>query len=129
MANLTASTLYADASKWDEHRPDHTAILNSLGGRVAVGRDKVEQMYLNMATRSPTVVAFVITGSEDFIHIGHTMTQFPQDLVNPVPFGDNSVVLVGDLIDAAVPIILPGDMFARLSLTHCKTSDLSLIHI
>ena len=123
MANLTASTLYADASKWDEHRPDHAALLTKIGGGVTAARDKVEQMYLNMATRSPTAVAFVITGSEDYIHISHTLTQFPQDVVNPVPFGDNSIVLIGDSIDAAVPIILPGDTFARTSMTYCKTSD------
>ena len=59
------SALFADAAQWDNPAPDYDALIVLLGGTAAgagapavYDRNQTAAGLANLATRSPTVVAF-----------------------------------------------------------------------
>ena len=55
-----SSAIYGNAVHWDVHRPDHGAFIANLGGGSAANRSDTATAVLNLAARSPTVVAACI---------------------------------------------------------------------
>ena len=74
-----SSAIYGDARHWDVHRPDHGAFLQNFGAGNAADRNATAVATLNLAARSPTVVAMIMDGDDDHIYVLHTMTRFPAD--------------------------------------------------
>ena len=69
------STLYSDvvleAAHWEDHRPDHALQLATVGAAAATLGPAVSHAVLNIATCSPTVLAVVLAGDVEYIHIGY----------------------------------------------------------
>ena len=51
---------------------------------------------VSLATRTPTLIAFVPDNDNDAIYIGHSLTIYPSDPANTLPFDDEVIALVGD---------------------------------
>ena len=75
MAN--PSTLYSDlverAHHWEEPSPSYVALTGAVGGGSASNRADTAEAILNLFQRSPMVLAFVVQGDEDCIHVGHSI--------------------------------------------------------
>ena len=115
------STLASNAGLWPNHDPPYADIMAALGSGTA-SRNEAMSGVVGLATRTPIVVAFVITGDEDHVYVGHSPMTFPTDPLATTPFDGRVVVLVGDDVGSAVPMVLPPEHFGRsderLTLTH-----------
>ena len=107
------SDLLVDPDRWDASNPAYDEILAVVGAGAATNSANTARAVVNLSIRSPVAIAFVITGDEDHIHVGHTPTLFPQDITSNTPYDNNVVVLVGDKVDACVPLVLPDAAFQR----------------
>ena len=76
-----ASTLYSDIASdpahWTEHAPDHAGLLAFVGGGATTARGAVQTHLTNLNTRSPTLLAFVLSQDPDHIHIGYGPAAYP----------------------------------------------------
>ena len=122
MADRLASTLFADADQWDDHAPDHAAILTEIGGASARTAPQVAVSVLNLAQRSPVAVAFKITGDVEHIYVAHSLSLFPQDLLDHTAFDFQTVALLGNNFDTATPVVLSPDASGRINDTRCQTA-------
>ena len=117
------STLFSDvvleAGLWDDHRPDHGLLLTTVGAGAATAGPATSRALLNIAARSPTVLAFVLAGDVKHVYVGYAPSLFPGDLAVPTPFDDKVVVLVGDDIPTSVTITLPDTAFQRTAAIRC----------
>ena len=115
------STLASNAALWPSHDPPYADIMAALGSGTA-SRNEVMSGVVGLATRTPIVLAFVIHGDEDHVYVGHSPMTFPNDPVSTTPFDGRVVVLVGDDVGSAVPMVLAPEHFGRsderLTLTH-----------
>jgi hypothetical protein len=109
------SDVLGDAGHWDSYQPDHALLLATVGAAVATPGPQVSRAILNTASHSPTVLAFVLAGDAEHIHVGYAPSLYPQDLAVATPFDNQVVVLVGDDINLSVPIVLPDDAFTRIA--------------
>ena len=116
------SILLADATKWTHFNADHATLLATVGGGSVSDRAACLTGLLNTSAHTPVVLAFVISGDEDYIHVGHTLTTFPAVLGSATPFDNLPVVLVGDTADTATPVALTADAFGRCADTNCHTN-------
>ena len=82
-------------------------------GPGTAARNEVISGLVGLATRTPITVAFVIQGDEDHVYVGHSPSIFPTDPLSTTPFDGRVVLLVGDDIAAAVPMVLPAEHFGR----------------
>lgn len=128
MAAATPTPLYSnifrDPSQWRNPNPDYTTIVGVLGGGAGTDQNAAARAAVNMAAQAPVVFAMSIEGSGDYVYVGHSATTFPQDLTETTPYDNHVVMLTGNNVDAAVPIVLPPAAFARLggnSRTHTLT--------
>ena len=124
---MAAPTLHSDlhrnAARWTDASPDYVGLLATAGGGIATPSPDVSTGLVNLATRSPVVLAFIMDSDPDYIYVGHSPTRFPGDLTDPQPFDNDTVVLVGDQDASIVPIVLPNNAFARLpSNVTCHTA-------
>ena len=113
------SDVVLEAGLWDDHRPDHTLLLATVGGAAATAGPAVSTALLNIAARSPTVLAFVLAGDIGHVHVGYAPTRFPGDLAFPTPHDGKMVVLIGNNIPTSVPVTLPATAFTRTGAARC----------
>ena len=103
------SALYTDAAKWNEPAPDYTFYSTRVGGAATRGggldRAATITTLANLATHSPTMVAFVPDNDQDVIYVGHSLTLYPSDPANVLPFDDSVVVLVGNDPGSCQPMV------------------------
>ena len=71
------------------------------------------KLLINLSQRSPVTVAFVVKGDEDHVHVGHSPSMYPADPTSVSPFDNLVVVLLGNDINSATPLVLPASSFAR----------------
>ena len=64
------------------------------------------------AQHSPVVVAFVVKGDEDHVHVGHSPTMCPADPTSVSPFDNLVIVLLGNDVDSSTPLALPASAIA-----------------
>ena len=121
---MAASTSYSDvateATFWTNPDPDHGTLLGTVGAGVGTNRGDVARAIVNVATQSPTLLAFVLAGDHDHVHVGYCPTLFPQDITAPTPCDNHVVVLVGNDLSTAVPVVMSYDAFARTANIRCK---------
>ena len=126
MAN--PSTLYSDlverAHHWEEPSPSYVALTGAVGGGSASNRADTVEAILNLFQRSSMVLAFVVQGDEDCIHVGHSMSKYPASIGSATPFDNHHVVLVGNDLTSSVPVVLPFEAFERTPDLRCPTWDL-----
>jgi hypothetical protein len=111
------SDLLSDVDQWDQPAPACADLMAVLGGGVITNSNDACRAVVNLATRSPVAIAFVIEGDDDHVHVGHSPTLFPQDITQASPFDNSMVVFVGDKTDSAVPVVLASGAFARTPVT------------
>ena len=98
------STLFDDATKWDEPAPDYDALILLLGGVASTVAgapglyNRGQAMYglANLARRSPTLIAFCPADDNEYIYVGHSISVYPNDPLNPLGFDSNVITLVGN---------------------------------
>ena len=124
MATTSVADYLQKTDHWENHDPDYVTLLNSIGAGSAATHSQVAATVLGLAARSPTVLLFQIEGDEDFIHIGHNPTRFPEDPLDAAnPFNNKVVVLVGNDLASAVPVVLPDEAFQRTTQACCRNAD------
>ena len=67
-ANTTSmSGLYANNTKWLAPNPPWDQVLDLVGGEANTNAPEAKKAVLNLAARSPTVIAFVLAEDPDLI--------------------------------------------------------------
>ena len=113
-ANTTSmSGLYADNTKWLAPSPPWDQVLDLVGGDAVTNAPDAKKAVLNLAARSPTVIAFVLAEDPSLIHIGHSLSVFNNDPLTANPYDDTIIAFVGNDLASAAPIMLPADCFKR----------------
>ena len=133
MATLDVSTYYGDPSHFLVPNPDYATLLAGVapaGGGGAVGGlgsgattngPDTARGVVNATTNSPLVVVFTIQGEENYIHVGHSLSVYPQDLGMPTAFDNKVIALVGNDLASAVPIVFPADSWTRTAAFRAST--------
>ena len=91
------SDLFNDAAKWDEPTPDYDSLILLLGGVASTAHgapalyDRAQTMagLANLARRSPTLIAFCPADDNEYIYVGHSISVYPNDPLNPLGFDSN----------------------------------------
>ena len=60
MATLNVDGFFDDAAHWDIHRPDYGTLMGTVGGGAATNGPDTARAIVNIAARSPVVLAFTI---------------------------------------------------------------------
>ena len=114
------SDLVGEATQWDDPVPDYDALILLLGGvaGTATGAavyDRATTMtgLANLARRSPTLVAFCPSDDNTYIYVGHSLSVYPSDPLNPLGFDGNIITLVGNDPASCQPVALPATAFSR----------------
>ena len=124
MATTSISAYLAEASHWENHNPDYTTIINLVGAPGGNTHPQIATSILGLAARTPTVLVFQIEGEEDYVYVGHSPTRFPEDPLDAAnPYNNKVIVLVGDDLASAVPVVLPNAAFQRTNDTRCRNAD------
>ena len=113
MADPRFSTLVRAAGSWTDPTPPYDQLLNHVGGGAATDRATVHTTLCSLATRTPTVLAFVLQGSSDSIFIGYHPTSMPVNPLAATPMDGRLVVLVGNDVETSVPVVLNQDHTGR----------------
>ena len=87
------SDLFDDPTHWDEPVPDYDALILLLGGvaGTAAGApavyDRAQTMtgLVNLARRSPTLIAFCPADDNEYIYVGHSLSFYPSDPAHTRP--------------------------------------------
>ena len=125
----TFSALYNDASKWTHPTVDYEYYTERVGAPNPITGNTMDRpatitMLVNLSTRTPTLIAFVPVNDNDAIYIGHSLTIYPSDLANTLPFDDRVIALVGDDPNAVQPLVMHPDSFRRCrAAVRCKRPD------
>ena len=106
MASL-ASTLFADAANWVEHTPNYAALNNAFGGGAAANHGEVSRGMVNLATRSPVAIVFMLTGRPNKIWVGHLPTHYPADPLAANQHDNKVVLQLRNDLGATINITLP----------------------
>ena len=61
------SDIAADTNLWQDWDPDYLALLAVVGGASASDRAHCSRDLLNLATRTPTVLAVIVHGDNDYV--------------------------------------------------------------
>ena len=113
MATANYSDVVADANNWVDVNPDYAVLLASVGGGANTDRNVAKTHLVNLATQSPTLLAFVLNGDPAHIQVGCAPSSFPVTIGFPTFFDNRVVVLVGNDVSTAVAVVLPEDATSR----------------
>ena len=108
------STLYADATCWDDPNPDYVRLQGVFGAEVNVAGAAAMAAINGLASRSPVVLAFVLNEDPDYIMVGHSISMYPVDPLNTTAYDGHMIVMVGDRKDEAMPFAFEDTCFGRL---------------
>ena len=78
MATTSVPDHLADPTKWTEFVPSYGVLQAATRGASTASAAECKDAVAAQSTRSPIVLAFVLQGDEDHIHIGHSATAFPR---------------------------------------------------
>ena len=79
----TFSALYNDASKWThptvdyEYYTERVGAPNPVTANTRMDRPNTVTTLVNLATRTPRLIAFIPVNDNDAIYIGHSLTIYP----------------------------------------------------
>ena len=68
---------------------------------------------VNLARRSPTLIAFCPADDNEYIYVGHSLSVYPSDPLNALGFDGNIITLVGNDPASCQPVALPAPAFSR----------------
>ena len=116
-ATFSYATLFDNAAAWPEGAVDYeTAVLPGVGGVATTTRSEMAGNILNLAARSPTVIAMVIDSDPDILYLVHSPSRYPAWPGAVSPYDNHIVTMLGDDHASTVAVVLPPD--AYLSLIH-----------
>ena len=123
MATPTISDYFADAAHWTEHRPNYVGLHDAFAHNAPNNPNarQVSNNICGISNASPTALAIVIQGSEDYIYIVTSPSVYHADPLNATAFDDNIVVLNGNDLGTAIPLVLPQEAFQLTNNTRCLT--------
>ena len=114
------STIYTDPARWQNPDPGYAACLAVVGGGVNTGSEDVANSISNIATRSPVLLACIITGDPEHIYVLNSPRKFVPDPLHGNAYDDHIVCLCGNDLDAAYPVVLSAaNAFSRVNNTAC----------
>ena len=116
------SDIAADTNLWQDWDPDYLALLGVVGGAAAADRAVCGRALLNLATRTPTVLAFTVAGDEDYVYVGYNPTLYPADITSVSTIDNHLVLMVGNDLQTSIPVVLPHDAFGRTAENLCSTT-------
>ena len=114
MAAANYNDYFSEPTHWTDAAPDYTALMGAVGGAVATAAPAVARSMVNLAQRSPVVVAAVLGGDEGHIYVLHSPSYYPTDPTSASAFDGHLVFQFGNSVDTAVPICLPENAFQRI---------------
>ena len=117
MAAPLFSTLFNDASLWDDPDPDYDTLLTVLGGTVNTDRGNAQTALVNLSLRTPTAVAYILETEPEYIYIGHSPALFPADITMTTTLDNRLILHVGDVMEASVPMVVPAEATGRIANT------------
>jgi hypothetical protein len=104
---------FSQPTHWLEHTPDWTTLQNTFAAGSGQDTNQICIHLTNLCHRSPIAVCFTIQGDPNNIYVCHTPTIFPGNPANVTPFDNHCVILLGDDIDNATPMVFLNNYFAR----------------
>lgn len=106
------SQLFGDASKWENFSPTYGVLTDHFAcGAAAMAAPQCRDGLVQLATRTPVVVAFVTDAECDTIYVAHSLTLFAGDVSSPTTMDGLVVGLIGDSPASCVPVLLPQAFF------------------
>ena len=121
--NPTFADLFNTPAVWSRHDPDFTVIDAAIGQTAAANGPNVAAGIHNLATRTPTVVCFMLDSDLDHIYVGHSPQVYPSDPTEVTPMDGRLVVFVGKRPNAHLRIVLPAAAFT------CSPADIHCLDI
>ena len=117
-------TFLGDPDNWTHLDTDYTGFLTLAAGADSnYDRNQCAQAIINMSTRSPVCLALILTGNPDNIHVVHLPSFYPGNPTATMIYDDRVVVLMGNDLQASVPLVLPPQAFERTAATRCYNTD------
>ena len=98
------SDLVSNLGLWEIPNPNFPAILNTIGGSASTDAPTTARHVVNLSVCLPSLVAFVIEGDKRVIHVGHSPSFVPRNLLDPTPYDDCVALLVGNDLTTCVPV-------------------------
>ena len=118
------SAICTDPARWQNPDPGYAACLALVGGAVNTGSEDVANSITNIATRSPVLLACIISGDPQHICVLNSPRKFVPDPLNANAYDDQIVCLCGNDLDAAHPVALSAaNAFSRVNDTPCFSTD------
>ena len=110
------SDIYSQADAWEAPNADYVAINASLGPDSALNRTQASTGIANLSTRTPIVVAFLLSANPDRIYLGHTVVAiYPGDPLATTPVDNSFIVLVGSQAESCIALALHEDATRKVN--------------
>ena len=110
------SDIYSQADAWEAPNADYVAINASLGPDSALNRTQASTGIANLSTRTPIVVAFLLSANPDRIYLGHTVVAiYPGDPLATTPVDNSFIVLVGSQAESCIALALHDDATRKVN--------------
>ena len=103
------SDIYSQADAWEAPNADYVAINASLGPDSALNRTQAATGIANLSSRTPIVVAFLLSANPERIYLGHTVAIYPGDPLATTPVDSSFTVLVGSQAESCIALALHDD--------------------
>ena len=113
MADLF-SDIASEPSHWATPAPNQTTVLTLVGGASTSNALACKKSVRGMGQHSPVVLALSLKSDPEQVYIAHSPTLVPADPMETTPYDDNVLVLVGDNLASAAPLVLPQASFTRV---------------
>ena len=129
----TFYALYDDATKWTHPTLDYEYYAERVGAPTptvgtVMDRPNTITTLVNLATHTPTLIAFIPENDNNVIYIGHSLTIYPSDPANTLPIddrviADRVVALVGNDPTSVQPLVLSNAFFTHGGPIRYKHTD------
>jgi hypothetical protein len=106
------SHLFGDVSKWENFAPSYGVLADHFAsGAAATAAPQCRDGLVQLATRTPVVLAFVTDAECGTIYITHSLSLFAADVSSPTSMDGLVVGLIGDSPASSVPVLFPQAFF------------------
>jgi hypothetical protein len=120
------SSLFGDAVQWENFSPSYDVLTSHFANGANVTQAPAcRDGLVQLATRTPVVLAVVSDAECDVIYLVHSLTLFPADVCSPTTMDGSTVGLIGNHPASAVAVILPQVFFALSN--HATALDVATI--
>ena len=115
----TASNLYGNRNVWSNYDYDFATTVNDhCAGGSGKNQSDLALSLLRMASTAPLCFVLHIDGDPDYLYVAHSLTDYPSIIGDTSPYDDHVVMLVGNDLTSATPVVLPRSVFQRVHGLH-----------